>query len=202
MSYRKEKKFRVSVSDFHKFQYHLHHQGMETLFESRLITSVYFDTLDLNMFHDSEEGVLPRKKARIRWYNDSKVFTLENKISSIEGRFKVTSKLKNNISENKLLAINLMDPQYGNIRPILKVSYKRAYFTFNKMRITFDRDITYQNLRYAYKRKYYDPERVVEIKIPENCPDDFIEKFVPFPTTRFSKYSRGVLLSVGDLREV
>ena len=202
MSYRKEKKFRVTVSDFHKFQGHLHHQGMETLFEPRLITSVYFDTADLNMFHDSEEGVLPRKKARIRWYNDSKVFTLENKTSSIEGRFKVTSKLENNISENELLTRNLMDSQYGHIKPILKVSYKRSYFIFNEMRITFDRDITYQNLKYADKRKYYDPERVIEIKIPENCPDDFIEKLVPFPTARFSKYSRGLLLSLGDLSEV
>ena len=101
MSFRKEKKFRVTVSDFYKFQDQLYQQGMETLFEPRLITSVYFDTVDLNMFHDSEEGVLPRKKVRIRWYNDDQLFTLENKTSSIEGRFKVTSKLENSISENK-----------------------------------------------------------------------------------------------------
>jgi hypothetical protein len=59
LSFRKEKKIRVSVSDYHKFQGQLHQQGMETLFEPRLITSVYFDTVDLDMFHDSEEGLLP-----------------------------------------------------------------------------------------------------------------------------------------------
>ena len=201
MSFRKEKKFRVTVSDFHKFQSHLHQQGMKTLFEPRLITSVYFDTPDLNMFNDSEEGLLPRKKVRIRWYNDDKLFTLENKTSSMEGRFKVTSKLENHISESELNTKKRMDAQYGHIQPTLKVSYKRSYYVFNKMRITFDKDICYQNLKYADTRKYHDPERVIEIKIPANCPDDFVETLIPFPTARFSKYSRGLLLSLGDLNE-
>ena len=154
------------------------------------------------MFHDSEEGVLPRKKVRIRWYNDDQLFNLENKTSSIEGRFKVTSKLKNSISEKEIFTRNRLDAQYGQIQPTLTVSYKRSYFVFNEMRITFDKDICYQNLKYADKRKYHDPERVIEIKIPSNCPDDFVEKFIPFPTARFSKYSRGMLLLLGDLREV
>ena len=201
MSFRKEKKFRVTVSDFHKFQSHLHQQGMKTLFEPRLITSVYFDTPDLNMFNDSEEGLLPRKKVRIRWYNDDKLFTLENKTSSMEGRFKVTSKLENHISESELNTKKRMDAQYGHIQPILKVSYKRSYYVFNKMRITFDKDICYQNLKYADTRKYHDPERVIEIKIPANCPDDFVETYIPFPTARFSKYSRGILFLLGDLNE-
>ena len=201
MSFRKEKKFRVTVSDFHKFQSHLHQQGMKTLFEPRLITSVYFDTPDLNMFNDSEEGLLPRKKVRIRWYNYDKLFTLENKTSSMEGRFKVTSNLENHISESELNTKKRMDAQYGHIQPTLKVSYKRSYYVFNKMRITFDKDICYQNLKYADTRKYHDPERVIEIKIPSNCPDDFVERLIPFPTARFSKYSRGLLLSLGDLNE-
>ena len=201
MSFRKEKKFRVTVSDFHKFQSHLHQQGMKTLFEPRLITSVYFDTQDLNMFNDSEEGLLPRKKVRIRWYNYDKLFTLENKTSSMEGRFKVTSKLENHISESELNTKKRMDAQYGHIQPTLKVSYKRSYYVFNKMRITFDKDICYQNLKYADTRKYHDPERVIEIKIPANCPDDFVETYIPFPTARFSKYSRGILFLLGDLNE-
>ena len=201
MSFRKEKKFRVTVSDFYEFQDQLYQQGMETLFEPRLITSVYFDTVDLNMFHDSEEGVLPRKKVRIRWYNEDQLFTLENKTSSIEGRFKVTSKLENSISEKEIFTRNRLDAQYGQIQPTLKVSYKRSYFVFNEMRITFDKDICYQYLKYADIRKYHDPERVIEIKIPANCPDDFVESLIPFPTARFSKYSRGVLFSLGDLIE-
>lgn len=201
MSFRKEKKIQVTVNDYHKFEGQLHQQGMLPIFEPRVITSVYFDTADFNMFHDSEEGVLPRKKVRIRWYNDCKIFSLENKTASIEGRFKVSTRLENNISYNELLTKNRMDAQYGHIQPILKVSYERSYFLFNEMRITFDKNITYQNLKYANKRKYYEPERVIEIKIPANCPDDFVDKFMPYPTTRFSKYARGLLLSLGDLCE-
>ena len=201
MSFRKEKKFRVTISDFHKFQDQLCKQGMLTLFEPRVVNSIYFDTVNLRMFYDSEEGVLPRKKVRIRWYNNEKIFTLENKISSIEGRFKVTDRLDNNILDNQFLNDNRIDEIYGAIQPVLKVSYERSYFIFNQMRITFDKDICYQNLKYEDKRKYYDPERVIEIKIPINCADDFVEKFIPFPTTRFSKYARGLLFTLGDLNE-
>ncbi|MDB2361462.1 VTC domain-containing protein [Amylibacter sp.] len=201
MSFRKEKKFRVTISDYHRFQDELHKQGMSELFESRIITSVYFDTIDLNMFHDSEEGVLPRKKVRFRWYNDRNIFTLEHKTSSIEGRFKVTSKKQDIIKQSELYTKNYIDAQYGQIRPVLKVSYERAYFLLNNMRITFDKDITYQNLKYTGNRKYYDPERVIEIKVPATCSDDFVEKIIPFPTARFSKYSRGLLFSHGNLNE-
>ncbi|MDA9355317.1 VTC domain-containing protein [Amylibacter sp.] len=202
MSFRKEKKFRVTINDFHKFQGQLHKQGMEPLFEPRLITSVYFDTINLNMFNDSEEGVLPRKKVRIRWYRDSEIFALENKFSSIEGRYKLSTKLANNVLKNELLTSNRMDAQYGHIQPTLKVSYTRSYFVFNEMRITFDKDICYQNLKNGDRRKYYDPERVIEIKVPADCPDDFIETFIPLTTARFSKYSRGILFSLGDLIEI
>ena len=139
---------------------------------------------------------------RIRWYNDDQLFTLENKTSSIEGRFKVTSKLENSILRDEIFTRNRLDAQYGQIQPTLKVSYKRSYFVFKQMRITFDKDICYQNLKYADKRKYHDPECVVEIKIPSNCPDDFVERHIPYPTARFSKYSRGILISQRDLIEV
>jgi len=202
LSFRKEKKIRVTVNEFFKLQSLLQQKGMKSLFKPRVISSIYLDTVDMNMFHDSEEGVLPRKKVRIRWYNEDKKFTLENKTSSIEGRFKVTSKLDSSILDNELKIKSRMDSQYGLIQPILKVSYERSYFMLNNMRITFDKNITYQYLRTANNRKYFEPERVVEIKIPISCSDDFVEKHIPYPTARFSKYSKGLLLSLGDLCEV
>ena len=202
MSFRKEKKIRVTVNEFFKLQSLLQQKGMKSLFKPRVISSIYLDTVDMNMFHDSEEGVLPRKKVRIRWYNEDKKFTLENKTSSIEGRFKVTSKLDSSLLDNEIKIKHRMDSQYGLIQPILKVSYERSYFMLNNMRITFDKNITYQYLRTANNRKYFEPERVVEIKIPISCSDDFVEKHIPYPTARFSKYSRGLLLSSGDLCEV
>ena len=59
---------------------------------SRQVNSIYFDTPKLDFYTASEEGILPRKKIRIRWYNENtnKVFK-ETKISSIEGRYKFNS---------------------------------------------------------------------------------------------------------------
>jgi hypothetical protein len=202
VSFRKEKKFRVTVNEFFKLQSLLQQMEMKALFKPRIISSIYLDTVNMNMFHDSEEGVLPRKKVRIRWYDEDKKFTLENKTSSIEGRFKVTSKLDSSLLDNEIKIKHRMDSQYGLIQPILKVSYERSYFMLYNMRITFDKNITYQYLRTANNRKYFEPERVVEIKIPISCSDDFVEKHIPYPTARFSKYSRGLLLTLGDLCEV
>ena len=50
------------------------------LYPSRTINSVYFDTNDLRLFFESEEGLLPRKKLRIRWYDTVENSTIETKL--------------------------------------------------------------------------------------------------------------------------
>jgi len=202
MSFRKEKKFRVTVRDFHAFKNELLNSAMSELYAPRWINSVYFDTGNLDMLFDSEEGTLPRKKIRVRWYNDQKNFTFEKKISSIEGRYKTTDALKHIMDDGEILTEQYFDPQYGIVKPTLQVSYYRSYFTFRSMRITFDDRITYKTKKTDFKRIYHDPERVIEIKIPANCPDDYIENQIPFSTSRFSKFSRGLLLGYGDLNEL
>jgi len=175
---------------------------MEILYNQRQVNSVYFDTLDLKMFSESEEGCLPRKKIRARWYNDSKEFSLETKISSVEGRFK-TSKIWSSISsEESLFNTSYFDQRYGRIRPTLKITYSRSYFLYKNMRITFDENICYLNLNPKRKHVYIDPEVVAEIKVPIGCADDYIEKFIPYPNARFSKYSRGLLMCASYLEKV
>jgi len=88
LSFRKEKKFRLTFSDQKKMKNSLISLGMNSLFPSRNINSAYFDTDHLNMFTDSEEGILPRKKIRVRWYDNEKNLKKETKVSSIEGRYK------------------------------------------------------------------------------------------------------------------
>lgn len=201
MSFRKEKKFRVTTPDFYAFKNKLLNEGMTELYEPRRINSIYFDTGNLNMFFDSEEGTLPRKKIRVRWYNDEQNFTFEKKISSIEGRFKTTKTLEHINECGEIFNEQYFDPKYGIVKPTLNVSYYRSYFSFRSMRITFDDKITYKTKKTDFKRVHHDPERVIEIKIPANCPDDYIENQIPFATSRFSKFSRGLLLCSGDLNE-
>jgi hypothetical protein len=197
MSFRKEKKFRLSKYDCDTLKNELRIKGMQSLYAKRVINSLYYDTVLCDMFNDSEEGLLPRKKVRIRWYDDIKRANKELKISSLEGRFK-TSCLANIESESSLPQ-SLYDSQYGIISPALFVSYTREYFSFESMRLTFDSNIKYVNHRQSRFIFHKDGECVMEVKIGLETPDDYIERMLPFSISRFSKYSRGLLLSNDDL---
>jgi len=197
MSFRKEKKFRLTKYDLDSLRNKLLLQGMEPLYEKREIKSLYYDSKLYSMYHDSEEGLLPRKKIRVRWYNDIRKASKEVKISSFEGRFK-TSEFIDVTSQNSL-PINLNDPYYGIIFPSLLVSYTREYFAFESMRITFDSDIKYFNHRLDQNIPFTDEEHVMEIKVGIDVSDDYIESLIKLPTSRFSKYSRGLLISTGYL---
>lgn len=165
---------------------------MSDLFPTRSINSIYFDTDHLNLFSDSEEGILPRKKIRVRWYDNEIGLKKETKISSIEGRYKLS---ENFISPDflKTLKSNIIDNYYGLLSPTLMVRYSREYFIFKKLRITFDTSIRYSDLRSNISKPVYDEECVMEIKTPSEISDDYIEKIVQHPTARFSKYARGIL---------
>ena len=192
MSFRKEKKYRLTTSDFYSIKTSLSQLGMSRLFEPREITSLYYDNESLDMFHQSEEGVLPRRKVRLRWYDPSVNANMETKTSSIEGRFKTIKPLnQTNFGCHPRI---LSDQYYGSLTPSLLVSYQREYFSIDGMRLTFDSLIKYQDYRAFAAVKTLDPERVMEIKVGADVPDDYIETLIPWQTSRFSKYARGLLL--------
>ena len=64
---------------------------MKKLYEGRLVNSCYLDTYDLRMFTESNEGILPRKKIRFRWYDNENFFNkgleLYNKKKFEDARF-------------------------------------------------------------------------------------------------------------------
>ena len=197
MSFRKERKYKLTMYEFNILKGLLAKKGMKKLHEPRKINSLYYDNNDNEMFHHSEEGVLPRKKIRIRWYNTNFKSNLETKISSIEGRFKTTKPVC--VESIKDFPKNIVDQTYGGLTPSILVSYIREYYTVNSMRLTFDSFIKYTNFRDFSKRVYEDPEKVMEIKVDIDTSDDFIETLIPYATVRFSKYSRGILFSSGSL---
>lgn len=193
MSFRKEKKIRISNYESVLIKKKFFDSGMKKLYSSRIINSCYFDNNKMSCFLDSEEGVLPRKKIRIRWYNDILLFKKETKISSIEGRFKFTEKVDNIKSYDDLIKSNFFDTSYGYLTPKLIVTYERDYCTLNNMRITFDKNIKYKHIQSNFNQTIMDNECVVEIKTSTNVSDDYIMKFFSYQTSRFSKYSRGNL---------
>ena len=196
MSFRKEIKYRLTISDFILLKNKLLKIGMDKLYEMRNIHSLYYDTAAYSLFEDSEEGVVPRKKIRYRWYDSLKEVSIEKKISSIEGRYKT----KNQVTLiNNNFPSEIHDQYYGILTPSLLVTYQREYYTLKKMRLTFDSSIEYENRRLSSKSIFKDTERVMEIKVNNNISNDYIAKFIPYTQSRFSKYSRGILISRGNV---
>ena len=79
MSFRKEIKFNLNKTNLSKFLSWIDHNGAEKLYDKRIINSIYFDNETLSMYHDSIEGIIPRKKIRMRNYNKDNFFLLEKK---------------------------------------------------------------------------------------------------------------------------
>ncbi len=190
MSFRKEIKFCLDKSKKHQFLKWIENQGAKKLHEERIINSIYFDNNNLLMYHDSIEGVVPRKKIRLRNYNEKNDYLIEKKISSPEGRFKISKKT---VLHNQLLTKGILDNQYGLCGPKIIVSYLRNYFLFKNFRITLDKNISYSkfNINYNSNFVYKDDELVVEVK-GNNLDQDFFDQHFPFVSSRFSKYCRGI----------
>ena len=193
MSFRIEKKFKLTNNDKRILKASLIENGMKKLYKGRLVNSCYLDTYDLRMFSESDEGILPRKKIRLRWYENEEVYNKEIKISSVEGRFKKSNKIQN-FNRKKLKLYKLFDKNYGDIYPSLIVKYFREYYMFKELRFTFDSNIQYHDPRSISGRKHLDHENVMEIKTSFSNSDDYIEKIIGIPSSRFSKYCRGLSL--------
>ena len=187
MSFRIEEKLYIKSEHLIDFKQFLIKHSAKQLYQPRLIKSLYFDNLNFHMYNDSIEGVVPRKKIRIREYpsGDDKNFYLEIKSSSVEGRFKIRT-----IVDNKKVAYykkaGVFDNQYGTCLPNFYVSYEREYSIVDDVRISIDKNLVYKS--YRTSNVYNDSNSIVEIKtsVKKNL-DDLIELF-PFQRIRFSKY--------------
>ena len=187
MSFRIEEKLYIKSEHLIDFKQFLVENSAKQLHQPRLIKSLYFDNLNFNMYNDSIEGIVPRKKIRIREYpsGDDKNFYLEIKSSSVEGRFKTRT-----IVDNRKVAyykkVGVFDSQYGTCLPNFYVSYEREYSIIDDVRISIDKNLVYES--YRTNNVYNDSKSIVEIKtsIKKNL-DDLIELF-PFQRIRFSKY--------------
>ena len=191
MIFRIEEKIPLTYSEMIKLCKKLIKDGMKPLFKKRKIFSTYFETPTLNMFNDSQEGVLPRKKIRVRHYPDSSSnYSLEIKYSSIEGRYKKSNIIS--ISDyERYLQNGIFDNFYGICMPLLEVMYEREYFQIRGLRVNFDKNIQYRSLKNT-KIEKMDNWSVVEIKTPLHINIDYLKSLVSFPSKRFSKFSNGI----------
>lgn len=187
MSFRIEDKLYVKFENLTFFYEFLSKNSAKKIYEPRKIKSLYFDNLQLEMYKDSIEGSVPRKKIRIREYPNSKdiKYYLEIKTSSVEGRFK-TREVINEKKNNFIKKFGYLDKNYGTCLPNFYISYNREYYLLDDVRISIDKDINYTN--YLNKKTYSDNKAIVELKTNINKSSDDLAKKFPFQKIRFSKY--------------
>ena len=181
------------------------------------IRSLYFDDINSTAYYEKIDGVLYRKKYRIRIYNnDSSFIRLERKWKHNN----MTSKDQQKISKEN--CINLLTNQFDNIdkkllnnslmkefitdikvfglKPSVIVDYKRLAYTYpiSEVRITFDERIKsglYNCNLFNMNRITYDVidnnEVVLEVKFNEVLPEhiSIILQTIPMYRQAVSKFA-------------
>lgn len=125
---------------------------------SYLIRSLYFDDYDDTCLQENIDGIDPRSKFRIRYYNnDSEHLQLEKKIKYRGMTLKETCSLtrdeydmlinqdfRNIAGMPRIKQKLFMEFQLRTLIPKIIVSYRRRPFIYNcgNVRVTFDQDMT------------------------------------------------------------
>ena len=187
MSFRIEEKLYIIRENLIQFKEFLIKKSVKSIHYPREIKSLYFENMNLDLYKDSIEGLVPRKKIRIRNYPDDqdKRFYLEIKNSAIEGRYKTRKVINEKEFDLKKIS-GIYDNQYGVCYPKLYVNYIREYSIIDNVRISIDTNIKYKDFKTGYEVN--DDRIIVELKtsINKNL-DELIEDF-PMQRIRFSKY--------------
>ena len=195
MSFRIEEKLKVAESKIFQLRDWITKNMGVTLYPTRTINSIYFDNQDYTMYNQSIEGVLPRKKIRLRVYgkefSPNKSINKETKISSVEGKYKISELVQN---PSELLNFGIYDNCYGLCTPVLNVFYERSYYKIKNIRLTIDEKIIYRKIanRKISEPSTFDKYNIVELKCNSKKSISLLSNNFPFERTRFSKYTRGI----------
>lgn len=159
------------------------------LYPLRKINSIYFDNNKMQMFYDSLEGIVPRKKIRIRNYGklNSELKLLEIKTTFENHREKLSNKIPSEIIENKFH----YDKQYGLCEKKIIVSFLREYFYLDQSRITLDYDINFLNIENEVINKPID-KIIIEFKSFNFHKNINLVNNLGLQTSRFSKYTESM----------
>ena len=195
MSFRIEEKLKVAESKIFQLRDWITKNMGVQMYPTRTINSIYFDNQDYTMYNQSIEGVVPRKKIRLRVYgkefSPNKSINKEIKISSVEGKYKISELVQN---PSKLLNFGIYDNNYGLCIPVLNVSYERSYYKIKNIRLTIDEKIIYRKIANGkiFEPSTFDKYNIVELKCNSNKSISLLSNNFPFERTRFSKYTRGI----------
>jgi len=194
MNFRIENKYKLEKDKLFNLYEFLKENSAHTLYPKRYIKSVYFDNQTLSCYNDSIEGVVPRKKIRIRSYPNSKnvlkenFYNLEIKVNSADGKSKSS---ENKFDYNKLIKTGYYDLSYGHCFPNVEVSYFREYFSVYDFRVTIDQSINYRDFN---KKKIITANDSIIVEVKSNYLESLnhIDEKFYFQKIRYSKYCNAV----------
>ncbi len=179
-----------------------------------LIRSLYFDSLDDDCFYENEDGVDPREKYRIRFYNcDASRISLECKAKE-KGMTRKTACPITAGQCRRFMAGEIPEPERGvsekqaamfmqmrqkSLRPVVIVQYTRVPFVCSagNVRVTFDGDIVSSNDIEGFLQPEIPlrsvlgtGESILEVKWDEFLPSYIRERMAldSLQWTSFSKY--------------
>lgn len=183
--------------------------------ESRWVNSIYLDNYNFSAFKDNIEGNTSRKKLRIRWYGErlenSTCKKLELKIKKghvgTKEYFDLGDFYVGKESDPKSIMTQLkkcdLDNEVVNslstMRPIISNRYYRDYYLSmdGRIRITIDRDISFENWFYPSREKnrlLLDNACILEIKFSKESLEEAKRVFqtLGVRSTKSSKYVMAV----------
>lgn len=217
-NYRYERKFLVDQLDERQLEalVRLHPRLFYEPYPPRFINNIYFDTPDMQSYHDNVDGVSKRLKLRVRWYGrllgsvDKPV--LEFKIKQDVVGWKVSFPLlplaiDATLDQRRLRRLLLSSEvpaewqeRLRDMAPVLMNRYHRRYYISRDQgyRLTIDSRLEFRRVdmlanRFLHRQEDY-RSAVLELKYGpgEERSADRVSSFFPFPRTKSSKYVQGI----------
>ena len=210
---RREIKFVIDIQNYNKLHLWIkkNSKGFIEQFQPRIISNIYFDTLNYNLLNDNLAGLPDRYKVRLRWYDSLNYINdanLEIKIKKNQLGWKKRKKFQireeiNNLSKHyikKLVLLNVDNYEKNhlkNLEAVLINNYKREYYVSfdRKIRLTIDKDFKIfnqigKNFLNNSDRSICNQNIILEIKFDNEFSDDLhgLLNDIPFRSSRSSKY--------------
>ena len=215
--YRYEIKFILNEMELVEASSFLKKIGAFKSYPSRVVNSLYFDTIDFQGVIDNLAGVSNRHKVRLRWYNEiDKNNKLILEVKKRIGRLGSKSKYEIHGLEKDILSFTgdkvrkyVFDYIYKNYQydhllneyyiPTLLVNYQREYYECeDDVRITIDNNIKFSNVTQKNNifssNKFPYNEYIMELKFPTHMKDvaSRMIRNLNLVPKRHSKYMTGM----------
>jgi hypothetical protein len=126
------------------FRNNLIKKGFSNLYETRIITSIYFDTEDYLFARQNINGENLRVKPRVRYYNtDYDNSVLEFKLKKNYNSYKKIINNSNLANQTKLNFFKELSCKLLGLKllPSSIVTYRRQYYMYKDIRLTIDDNI-------------------------------------------------------------